>query len=236
MSSDRSGVCTGKRGLVFSPTQTSTEQPDKRTRVGSDTERMVHESFGMEHAPKAFDDELNEPGADFDIDIGSIHTNILTRVNEALSQTGGLGEGGDKDKCFVQQMIPAIVTSVAMAVGEVMKNFLKKMPKPADIVSVDRSPVVENLQRDLLLMRYENDRLEQYSCRETVKVVGLKEEEGRIPSRRYWVFSNLLVQTLLRLIFLFCIEQVIGRGRGGRSWCALFPGRRGRRSCRRRRY
>ena len=198
MSSDRSGVCTGKRGLVFSLTQTSTEQPDKRTRVGSDTERMVHESFGMEHAPKAFDDELNEPGADFNIDIGSIHTNILTRVNEALSQTGGLGEGGDKDKCFVQQMIPAIVTSVAMAVGEVMKSFLKKMPKPADVVSVDRSPVVENLQRNLLLMRYENDRLEQYSCRETVKVVGLKEEEGRIPSRRYWVFSKLLVQTLLR--------------------------------------
>ena len=176
MSSDRSGVCTGKRGLVFSLTQTSTEQPDKRTRVGSDTERMVHESVGMEYAPKAFDDELNEPGTDFDIDIGSIHTNILTRVNEALSQTGGLGEGGDKDKCFVQQMIPAIVTSVATAVGEVMKNFLKKMPKPADVVSVDRSPVVENLQRNLLLMRYENDRLEQYSRRETIKVVGLKEE------------------------------------------------------------
>ena len=110
MSSDRSGVRTGKRGLVFSPTQTSTKQPDKRTRVGSDTERMVHESVGMEYAPKAFDDELNEPGTDFDIDIGSIHTNILTRVNEAFSQTGGLGEGGDKDKFFVQQMIPAIVT------------------------------------------------------------------------------------------------------------------------------
>ena len=132
----------------------------------------------MEYAPKAFDDELNEPGTDFDIDIGSIHTNILTRVNEALSQTGGLGEGGDKDKCFVQQMIHAIVTSVAMAVGEVMKSFLKKMPKPADTVSVDRSPVVQNLQRNLLLMRYENDRLEQYSRRETIKVVGLKEEEG----------------------------------------------------------
>ena len=34
------------------------------------------------------------------------------------------------------------------------------------------------------------------------------------------------------LMFLFCIEQVTGRGRAGRSWCALFPGRRGRRSCR----
>ena len=56
--------------------------------------------------------------------------------------------------------------------------FLKKMPKPADIVSVDRSPVVQNLQRNLLLVRYENDRLEQHSRRETIKLVGLKEEEG----------------------------------------------------------
>ena len=236
MSSDRSGVRTGKRGLVFSPTQTSTKQPDKRTRVGSDTERMVHESVGMEYAPKAFDDELNEPGTDFDIDIGSIHTNILTRVNEAFSQTGGLGEGGDKDKCFVQQMIPAIVTSVAMAVGEVMKSFLKKMPQPTDIVSVDRSPVVQNLQRNLLLIRYKNHRLEQHSRGETINVVGVKEKEGRTPSRRYCVFSKLLVLTSLRLMFLLFIKQATGRGRGSRSWCAFFPGRRGRRSCRRRRY
>ena len=190
----------------------------------------------MEHAPKAFDDELNEPGTDFDTDIGSIHTNILTRVNEAFSQTGGLGEGGDKDKCFVQQMIPAIVTSVAMAVGEVMKSFLKKMPKPTDIVSVDRSPVVQNLQRNLLLIRYKNHRLEQHSRGETINVVGVKEKEGRTPSRRYCVFSKLLVLTSLRLMFVLCMEQVTGRGRGSRSWCALFPGRRGRRSCRRRRY
>ena len=78
MSSDRIGVRTAKRGLVFSPTQTSTKQPDKRSRVGSDTERMVHESVGMEYAPKAFDDDLNEPGTDFDIYIGLIHTSILT--------------------------------------------------------------------------------------------------------------------------------------------------------------
>ena len=32
-------------------------------------------------------------------------------------------EGGDKDKCFVQQMLPAMVASVALAVGEVMKGF-----------------------------------------------------------------------------------------------------------------
>ena len=87
----------------------------------------------MEYAPKASDNELIEPGTDFDTDIGSIRTNKLARVYEVFSRTGGVGEGGDKDKCFVQQMIPAIVTSVAMAVREVPK------PKPADIMKVDRS-------------------------------------------------------------------------------------------------
>ena len=91
MSSDRSGVRTGNRGLVFSPTQTSTKQPDKRTRVSSDTERMIHESVGMEYAPKAFDDELNEPGTDFDIDIGTILTNILTRVMKPFRRQVVLG-------------------------------------------------------------------------------------------------------------------------------------------------
>ena len=84
-------------------------------------------------------------------------------------------EGGDKDKCFVQQMLPAIVTSVALAVGEVMKGFLKRMPKPADVVNVERSAVVQNQQRNVLLMRYENHRLEQCSRRETIKDVGVKE-------------------------------------------------------------
>ena len=152
---------------------------------------------------------------------------MFCATNDAWS--GGVGEGGDKDRCFVQQMMPAIVTSVAMAVGEVVKSVLKKMPKPADIVIADRSPVVENLQMNLLVMRYENHRLEQHSRSATNRAVGLKEGEGRTPSRRYWVFSKLLVQTLLRLMFLLCMEQATGRGRGGRSWCGLFPRGRGRR-------
>ena len=49
-------------------------------------------------------------------------------------------------------------------------------------------------------MRYENDRLEQYSRRETIRVVGVKEEEGWIASRRYWVFSKLLVQTDISVV------------------------------------
>ena len=158
MSSD-SSVPNSKRCLVFSPAQVSGKQHKKRTRV--DTERMTLEAAGMECIPEDSTMDSNAPDTDFDVDIGSIHTNILTRVNEALSQTGSVEEGSDK--CFVQQMLPAIVTSVAPAVGEVMKSFLKRMPKPADIVNVEQSAVVQNLQRNFLLMRHEKDRLEQYN-------------------------------------------------------------------------
>ena len=62
----------------------------------------------MEYAPKASDDELIEPGTNFDTDIGSIRTNIVTRVYEVFSRRGGVGERGDRDKCFVELMVEFI--------------------------------------------------------------------------------------------------------------------------------
>ena len=52
------------------------------------------------------------------------------------------------------------------------------MPKPADIVNTERNSVVHSLQRNVLLMLYEDDRLKQYSRGEIIKVVGVKEGEG----------------------------------------------------------
>ena len=121
--SSGSSARNSKRCLVFSPAQVGGQQPEKRTRI--DTERMTHEAAGMECIPEASTMDSNAPDTNFDIDIGSIPTHILTRVNEALSQTDGVEEGGDKGKCFVQQVLPAVVTPVALAVEEAMKSFLK---------------------------------------------------------------------------------------------------------------
>ena len=95
--SSGSSARNSKRCLVFSPAQVGGQQPEKRTRI--DTERMTHEAAGMECIPEASTMDSNAPDTNFDIDIGSIHTNILTRVNEALSQTGGVEEGSDKVFC-----------------------------------------------------------------------------------------------------------------------------------------
>ena len=76
------------------------------------------------------------------------------------------------------------------------------MPKPADIVNTERNSVVHSLQRNVLLMLYEDDRLKQYSRGEIIKVVGVKEGEGggyREESAGY--FSRLLAQRIPRLTF-----------------------------------
>ena len=88
--SSGSSVRNSKRCLVFFPAQVSGHQPEKRART--DTRRMTHEVAGMEYIPEASKKDSKAPDTDFDTDIGSIHTNILTRVNEALSQTGGVEE------------------------------------------------------------------------------------------------------------------------------------------------
>ena len=117
-------------------------------------------------------------------------------------------------------MLPIIVTSVAPVVGEVMDSFLKNMPKPADIVNVELSSVVQNLQRNVLLMRYENDRLEQYSRREAIKVVGVKAGEGGIPRRKCWIFSGLLAQISHQLILV--VHRMGDRKKKGRSILVRF--------------
>lgn len=168
--SDTTGTRKSKRALVFSPTISE----EKRFRVDTEIERGT----GME--------ACNMEG-DVDFDVAELHECILTRINEAISQSGqgqgksGGGDGGGGagkagDKFLMQQLVPAIVTSVAFAVGEVMKKVIQKMPKPAG-VSHD-SAVIQHLQKNVLLMKYENDKLEQYSRRETLKIVGVKEEEG----------------------------------------------------------
>ena len=98
--SSGSGVSNSKRCHVFSLAQVGGKQPKKKqNKKRVDTDRMTLEAAGIKYIPEVSNMDSNAPDTDFDIDIGSIHTNILTRVNEALSQTGGVEEGSDKVFC-----------------------------------------------------------------------------------------------------------------------------------------
>jgi len=127
---------------------------------------------------------------EFGVDLESIQATILARVNQTLSanstsygSVGGSAGGGvgsptsttDTSKMFLDQILPAIVTSVAIAVEQVLMTALKKHRAAEERVADEE---VRRLQRRMVLLKFENDRLEQYSRRETLRIVGLQEEKG----------------------------------------------------------
>ncbi|KAL8619926.1 hypothetical protein ACOMHN_015209 [Nucella lapillus] len=114
------------------------------------------------------------------VDIESIQSTILTRINQALpvssSDSGPSVDSASKamsTRQFMQQVLPVIVTSVALAVGEIISKVLEKKKD-----STPSQEHIKKLQRNVLLLKYENDRQEQYSRQETVRIVGLKEQDG----------------------------------------------------------
>lgn len=65
-------------------------------------------------------------------------------------------------------MLPAITGTVVTAVAQAMTSV-------ADRIA---SKLQESFNQQMLLLRYEQDRLEQYTRRETIRITGLEEEAG----------------------------------------------------------
>ena len=73
---------------------------------------------------------------------------------------------------FLQHVLPALVTGIAAAVAEVMEKVLRRLQADGESARVRRA------QRNSLLLKCENYKLEQYTRRETTRIVGLPEEKG----------------------------------------------------------
>lgn len=115
----------------------------------------------------------------------------MARLNQRLKEAnvfGGCGSGGESSNSnsgdtdsgpkidpmmtvLLQHILPLVIESIAAAVGEVVRNALK----PANLRHSE-SEQVNKLRSHTLTLKYENDRLEQYTRRESVRIVGLKEE------------------------------------------------------------
>jgi len=127
--------------------------------------------------------EENDSLRELGIDIESIQSTILARVNQSMaanssafgSVAGSATPTTDTLKTFLDQILPAIVTSVAMAVGQVMSTALERHRATEE---TSANVEVKKLQRRMTLLRFENDKLEQYGRRETIRIVGMKEEKG----------------------------------------------------------
>lgn len=154
---------SAKRSLVLTPP--SSQKESKKLRGDEDeVNRAICEAAGMDHS-----------SPESPISTSDIHECILTRVNEALRGTkvaSGDGEGG-----LLQQIVPALVTAVSVAVTEAIDRVFRKRERE-EKPRQELNATVEQLKRNVLILKYQTDHNEQYSRRETVRIFGIS-ESGR---------------------------------------------------------
>ena len=101
------------------------------------------------------------------MDISSIHEIILTRVTEALSIFKPV-EGTEADP--IMKAIPVIATAVSVAVGEALKGMMREVEER---LHPQYSPREDRLFTAVRSLTFENDRLQQYSRRESLRIFGI---------------------------------------------------------------
>lgn len=106
------------------------------------------------------------------MDVASIHEVVLTRVNEALSI---FKPANEKEADSLTKAIPIIATAVSVAVGEVMRTMMMEVEERLRPMS---SPKEERLFSAVRTLTYENDRLQQYSRRESIRISGFPSVKG----------------------------------------------------------
>ena len=168
---------SAKRALMLTPQSSQKDAKKSRGAVDDDDEvnRAVCGAVGMDYIAE----NSSEPA----VSTSDIHECILTRVNEALRGTR-VTVAGDGDSNLLQQIVPTIVTAVSLTVAEAIGRIFRQREKevmPLQMQQIDST--LEGLQKNILLLKYENDSNEQYSRRETVRIFGIPEggaarEEG----------------------------------------------------------
>ena len=170
MADQRKGVKT-RRSLFTSPLSVVKEPKKAKTvsEIGSDSDEVEAE---MEMEGGRGQRRGAGVGAKPLMDVSAVHEIIITRVNEALSVFKP-ADGAEADP--VMRAIPVIATAVAVAVGEVMRSMMKEVEERLRPIS---SPKEDRLFSAVRSLTYENDRLQQYSRRESVRIVGIPSSPG----------------------------------------------------------
>ncbi|KAL8577096.1 hypothetical protein ACOMHN_002175 [Nucella lapillus] len=139
-----------------------------------------------------------ESKAGGEFDIGSIHEIVLTRVNETLVayDTNPSSSGGDGSS-VIKQLMPALATAVVVAVTEAMKGVVKSVK--AQLQTAAMSTTREHrLFAALTRLTYDNDRLQQYTRKESLRIHGVKIEAGetaeQVETKALKVFTDAGVE------------------------------------------
>lgn len=159
----------GKKRL-FSP-PLSTDKESKKSREEVEREEAVVEVDEMEGGG----DGSKKKGIDGPlVDMLTMHETISTKISEALAALKPAS--GDESDAFMR-MVPALATAVSIAVGAVMSEVLAKMEQRMQLTT--RAPAASDagLRAAVRHLTYDNDRLQQYSRRESVRIFGVRQEE-----------------------------------------------------------
>ncbi|KAL8559105.1 hypothetical protein ACOMHN_008293 [Nucella lapillus] len=137
-----------------------------------------------------------ESKAGGEFDIGSIHEIVLTRVNETLVayDTNPSSSGGDGSS-VIKQLMPALATAVVVAVTEAMKAQSMKAQLQTAAMPTTRE---HRLFAALTRLTYDNDRLQQYTRKESLRIHGVKIEAGetaeQVETKALKVFTDAGVE------------------------------------------
>lgn len=155
------------------------------------------------------DDRQDEPNKKSESDDGGdvvdtsvVHEAILTSVKAALADFDSkLDEGSPSMK----QLIPILVTAVSLAVTESVKDGVKEAMKVmtnAMLNAENRPRPTSNNENRLMAavttLTYDNDRLQQYTRRESIRIHGIAIQEGEtaldVEQKAIKVFTDVGVE------------------------------------------
>ena len=105
-----------------------------------------------------------------------VKATILTRINEALDgDILASGESNDKETetaRVLRSILPSLFSTIATAISVGVEEVMQRMLERED----ERPRPDTKLYSCIRQLKYENDRLQQYSRRESVRVFGITQE------------------------------------------------------------
>ena len=165
-----------QRKRIHTSTPDSAEKTVKKTKAtmsSDEVNRLVCEARGM--------DVQSGTDIDTNIDKEDVMATMLQRVNDVMKdmptfQVEGQGTAVPVNS-MMQNVLPGIMTCMITVmtdtIDSTMKKWMEKMETKRD---AEIQMMAQRYETSSLRLKYENDALQQYTRRESVKIFGLTEE------------------------------------------------------------
>lgn len=111
------------------------------------------------------------------VNVAEVHESVLEKVKASMASFSSSSDPNDP----IARMIPVLVTAVSVAVGEVVMGVVKDLEDRLTkklVAAYAPHPSQERLMAAVRRLTYENDRLQQYTRRDSVRVFGIPSATG----------------------------------------------------------